>query len=140
MSVTAEDARDSAVQCIPPVRRRRTDDSGGMHYLESIPKRLVTLYLPLGVFVFVLLFPFYWMTITAFKSNEELLNYRDFNPLLVANPTFANIRKLLFETSYPGWLWNTMVIAVAMIPFLLAAILFSYFGLQRRRWQQGGGD
>ncbi|TIS83730.1 MAG: sugar ABC transporter permease, partial [Mesorhizobium sp.] len=26
------------------------------------------------------------------------------------------------------------------IPFLLAAILFSYFGLQRRRWQQGGGD
>ncbi|MGH8245480.1 MAG: sugar ABC transporter permease, partial [Gammaproteobacteria bacterium] len=27
-----------------------------------------------------------------------------------------------------------------MIPFLLAAILFSYFGLQRRRWQQGGAD
>ncbi|TIL79563.1 MAG: sugar ABC transporter permease, partial [Mesorhizobium sp.] len=27
-----------------------------------------------------------------------------------------------------------------MIPFLLAAILFSYFGLQRRKWQQGGGD
>ncbi|TIU62008.1 MAG: sugar ABC transporter permease, partial [Mesorhizobium sp.] len=24
--------------------------------------------------------------------------------------------------------------------FLLAAILFSYFGLQRRKWQQGGGD
>ena len=28
-------------------------------------------------------------------------------------------------------------IAVAMIPFLLAAILFSFFGLQRRKWQQG---
>jgi multiple sugar transport system permease protein len=27
-----------------------------------------------------------------------------------------------------------------MIPFLLAAIMFSYFGLQRRAWQQGGGD
>jgi multiple sugar transport system permease protein len=27
-----------------------------------------------------------------------------------------------------------------MIPFLLAAILFSYFGLQRRAWQQGGKD
>ncbi|HWD15647.1 MAG TPA: sugar ABC transporter permease, partial [Casimicrobiaceae bacterium] len=24
--------------------------------------------------------------------------------------------------------------------FLLAAILFSYFGLQRRAWQQGGKD
>jgi multiple sugar transport system permease protein len=27
-----------------------------------------------------------------------------------------------------------------MAPFLLAAILFSYFGLQRRRWQQGSRD
>jgi multiple sugar transport system permease protein len=26
------------------------------------------------------------------------------------------------------------------VPFLLGAILFSYFGLQRRRWQQGGED
>jgi len=27
-----------------------------------------------------------------------------------------------------------------MVPFLLAAILFSFFGLQRRVWQQGGAD
>ena len=37
-----------------------------------------------------------------------------------------------------GNLGEGAAIAVAMIPFLLAAILFSYFGLQRRRWQQGG--
>ena len=39
-----------------------------------------------------------------------------------------------------GALGEGAAIATAMIPFLLAAILFSYFGLQRRRWQQGGGD
>ena len=39
-----------------------------------------------------------------------------------------------------GQLGEGAAIAVAMIPFLLAAILFSYFGLQRRQWQQGGGD
>jgi multiple sugar transport system permease protein len=39
-----------------------------------------------------------------------------------------------------GALGEGAAIAVAMIPFLLAAILFSYFGLQRRRWQQGGRD
>jgi multiple sugar transport system permease protein len=39
-----------------------------------------------------------------------------------------------------GQLGEGAAIAVAMIPFLLSAILFSYFGLQRRRWQQGGGD
>ncbi len=39
-----------------------------------------------------------------------------------------------------GALGEGAAIATAMIPFLLAAILFSYFGLQRRRWQQGGSD
>jgi multiple sugar transport system permease protein len=39
-----------------------------------------------------------------------------------------------------GSLGEGAAIAVAMIPFLLAAILFSYFGLQRRKWQQGGVD
>ena len=31
-------------------------------------------------------------------------------------------------------------IAIAMVPFLLASIMFSYFGLQRRAWQQGTED
>ena len=39
-----------------------------------------------------------------------------------------------------GQLGEGAAIAVAMVPFLLAAILFSFFGLQRRRWQQGGGE
>ena len=39
-----------------------------------------------------------------------------------------------------GSLGEGAAIATAMIPFLLAAILFSYFGLQRRKWQQGGSD
>ena len=39
-----------------------------------------------------------------------------------------------------GALGEGAAIAIAMVPFLLAAILFSYFGLQRRAWQQGGAD
>src|SRR5829696_4531566 len=39
-----------------------------------------------------------------------------------------------------GSLGEGAAIATAMVPFLLAAILFSYFGLQRRAWQQGGTD
>jgi multiple sugar transport system permease protein len=36
-----------------------------------------------------------------------------------------------------GALGEGAALAIAMVPFLLAAILFSYFGLQRRAWQQG---
>ena len=39
-----------------------------------------------------------------------------------------------------GALGEGAAIAISMVPFLLAAILFSYFGLQRRAWQQGGSD
>jgi multiple sugar transport system permease protein len=39
-----------------------------------------------------------------------------------------------------GALGEGAAIAIAMVPFLLAAILFSFFGLQRRAWQQGGSD
>ncbi len=36
-----------------------------------------------------------------------------------------------------GYLGEGSAIATAMIPFLLAAIMISWFGLQRRKWQQG---
>jgi multiple sugar transport system permease protein len=48
---------------------------------------------------------------------------------------------LSFQRAIPGGsLGEGAAIAIAMVPFLLAAILFSYFGLQRRTWQQGGSD
>jgi len=48
---------------------------------------------------------------------------------------------LSFQRAIPGGsLGEGAAIAIAMVPFLLAAILFSYFGLQRRKWQQGGSD
>ncbi len=39
-----------------------------------------------------------------------------------------------------GELGEGAAIAVAMIPFLLAAIMFSWFGLQQRKWQQGAKE
>jgi len=48
---------------------------------------------------------------------------------------------LSFQRAIPGGsLGEGAAVATAMVPFLLAAILFSYFGLQRRAWQQGGKD
>ena len=48
---------------------------------------------------------------------------------------------LAFQRAIPGGdLGQGAAIATAMIPFLIAATLFSYYGLQRRKWQQGGED
>jgi multiple sugar transport system permease protein len=117
-----------------PVDPVVADDSVGMSYLHRTPQRLLTVYLPLGVFVLVLLFPFYWMTITALKPNAELNNFRDYNPFWPSNPTLQNIQYLLFETSYPGWLVNTMVVAVGSTILSLAASVFAAYAIERIRF------
>jgi len=105
----------------------------GMTYLESVPRRIVTLYLPLAVFLFVLLFPFYWMAITSFKPNNELLS-REGNPFLVIAPTLAHFEKLLFNTQYPEWMWNTIIVSVVATFTSLAASVFAAYAIERLRF------
>ena len=109
-------------------------DEGGMGYLQSVPRRLVVIYLPLMIFVFVLLFPFYWMAITAVKPNEEMTNFNDYSPFWVVNPTLQHIRYLLFETSYPGWLLNTVLISVAATFLSLLTAVFAAYAIERLRF------
>jgi multiple sugar transport system permease protein len=109
-------------------------DSVGMDFLESMPRRWVTTYIPLGAFIIILLFPFYWMVITAVKPNDELLSHEG-NPFWVFHPTLDHFKKLLFDTSYPDWLLNTMIVAVvATFISLLAAALAAY-AIERLRFR-----
>jgi multiple sugar transport system permease protein len=109
-------------------------DTVGMSYLETVPRKLVTVYLPLLVFLFVLLFPFYWMAITSVKPDAELLS-RDGNPFWVVAPTLHHFQKLLFETSYPQWLWNTLLVSVVSTFCSLAASVFAAYAIERLRFR-----
>ena len=109
-------------------------ESEGMDFLESRRRRWITAYLPVGVFLFVLLFPFYWMGITAFKPNEELLS-RDANPFWIKNPTLAHFNKLLFQTEYPSWLLNTMLVSVVATFVSLFAAVFAAYAIERLRFR-----
>jgi multiple sugar transport system permease protein len=106
-----------------------------MTYLVTRPRKLLTVYLPLCVFLFVLLFPFYWMAVTTFKPNDELYNFKAHNPLWVASPTLANIDKLLFHTQYPEWLFNTMAVAVAATALSLFASVLAAYAITRLRFK-----
>ncbi len=109
-------------------------DSGGMSYLVSLPRRIVTVYVPLGAFLLVLLFPFYWMAVTTFKPDAELLS-REGNPFWVKNPTLAHIKKLLFDTDYPAWLWNTILISVVATALSLVASVLAAYAIERLRFR-----
>ena len=84
--------------------------------------------------------------IAVVMTFSVLMTFTDFQLIYVltrGGPLNAThlMATLSFQRAIPGGsLGEGAAIAIAMIPFLLAAILFSYFGLQRRAWQQGGRD
>ena len=102
---------------------------------ESLPRKILTVYVPLIVFILVLLFPFYWMTITTLKPNNELYDYKNFNPLWVHSPTLQNVRKLLFDTDYPQWLMTTMGVAAAATAISVVSSVLAAYALQRLRFR-----
>jgi len=112
-----------------------SDDSDGMSYLESLPRRVVTLYIPLGLILIVLLFPFYWMALTSIKPDEQLIDMNTYNPFWVVHPTFKHISKLLFETQYPRWLWNTMYVAVGATTLSIIASVLAAYAIVRLRFK-----
>jgi multiple sugar transport system permease protein len=110
------------------------NDTSGMNYLQSLPRRWVTVYIPLAVFLFVLLFPFYWMSMTAFKPNAELLDSTG-NPFWISSPTLAHFSRLLFETPYPEWLLNTMIVSVVATVLSLVTSILAAYSIERLRFQ-----
>ncbi|MFO1146922.1 MAG: carbohydrate ABC transporter permease [Alsobacter sp.] len=117
-----------------PARPALTDTSEGMTYLDKLPQRVVRVYLPLFVIIVVLLFPFYWMALTAIKPDEQLIDMDTYNPFWVVGPTLKHINKLLFESSYPRWLWNTMYVSVAATFLSLVASVLAAYALVRIRF------
>ena len=102
---------------------------------DSRGRRMVTIYLPLACFVFILLFPFYWMGVSAFKPNAELYDFKTYNPFLIAKPTFDHIHHLLFNTAYPRWLVTTMTVAICSTILSLFASTLAAYAIQRLRFR-----
>ena len=108
-------------------------DTVGMSFLDTLPRKVVTVYLPLLVFLIVLLFPFYWMAITSVKPEAELLA-RDGNPFWVITPTLSHFHKLLFETAYPQWLWNTVLVSVVSTVVSPVVSVLAAYAIERLRF------
>jgi len=102
---------------------------------DSKARRMVTIYLPLACFLIILLFPFYWMTITSFKPNAELYDYKTHNPFWISSPTLDHIRLLLFNTAYPKWLMTTMMVAIGATILSLVSSTLAAYAIQRLRFK-----
>jgi multiple sugar transport system permease protein len=88
-------------------------------------------------------YPLLTPIIAVVMTFSVLFTFTDFQLIWVMTKGGpVNATHLMATYSYQrailgGYLGEGAAISTAMIPFLLAAILVSWFGLQRRKWQQG---
>jgi multiple sugar transport system permease protein len=91
-------------------------------------------------------YPLLTPIIAVVMTFSVLFTFTDFQLIKVlTNGGPAGATELMATMSYNtailgGKIGEGAAISTAMIPFLLAAIMVSWFGLQSKKWQQGGSD
>jgi multiple sugar transport system permease protein len=101
---------------------------------DTFRGRLFRVYIPVAIFTFVTLFPFYWMAITSIKSNSELLDHTK-NPLFVLQPNLQNYINLFSQTNFIRWMINSAVVATASTSISLFCSVLAGYSLARLRYR-----
>jgi multiple sugar transport system permease protein len=94
-------------------------------------------YSAVAFFVVIAAFPFYWMLITAFKTNSDLYNLSNIPFWFNDPPTLDHIRYLFQHTLFLRWLWNSLVIGVCVVAITLATSLPAGYALTRMAGRKG---
>jgi multiple sugar transport system permease protein len=76
-------------------------------------------------------FPFYWMLITAFKTDADLYNLKSNPYWFNASPTLEHLHYLFSETLFLQWLYNTAIIGVCVVVITLLVALPAGYSLAR---------
>ena len=92
-------------------------------------------YLPLSPYLFVVLFPFYWMIITTFKRDNDLYNLTGVPFWFKEPPTMSHVQLLLRDTLFVVWLKNSLLIGVCVVVLTLALGLPAAYALARMRFR-----
>ena len=88
-------------------------------------------YAALAFFVVLAAFPFYWMLITAFKTNADLYQVTNIPFWFNQPPTFEHFRYLFEQTLFGRWLLNSLIIGVCVVAITLATAIPAGYALTR---------
>jgi len=92
-------------------------------------------YLPLSPYIFVVLFPFYWMLITAFKRDRDLYNLTTAPFWFKEAPTLDHVQLLLQGTLFLTWMKNSLVVGALVVVITLLLALPAAYALARFKFR-----
>jgi len=96
-------------------------------------RRHVFMYGAITPYIFIAIFPIYWMAITAFKQDADLYRMDQFPLWFHLPPTWKNFTYLFNNTHFGAWIVNTMIIAVWVAVITLLAAVPAGYALARLR-------
>ncbi|MGH2562681.1 MAG: ABC transporter permease subunit, partial [Thermomicrobiales bacterium] len=89
-------------------------------------------YVLLGILLIFLLFPFYWVIVTAFKTDNQM---RTQESVFWPSPwTLEHFDFMLTQTDFVRWFWNTVQVAVVTCVISVFVGALGAYGLVRLRW------
>jgi multiple sugar transport system permease protein len=103
--------------------------------------RFVADHLGLVPFLVFILFPIYFMVLTAFKTDRELYDLNAVPFWIRDGVSLGHFRHLLFKTNFVRWLINSLVVSAAAMAASVAISILAAYGLARLRFpgRQGFG-
>ena len=102
--------------------------------LRRFLNQLLMPYIPLAIVLVVLLFPFYWMVLSSFKSLGEIFDFTT-APLWILNPTLDNYRFLFERIDFGRWTLNSIGVAVLTTAFSLVVSIAAGYAIARLRFR-----
>lgn len=99
--------------------------------MKSGNKRLwITFGIVVLVYLFIMVFPFFWIFITSFKTSGEIFGSGAFN-VIPANPTLENYKMILFEKGILRAIFNSLVVATTTTVYVIIVATFCSYAISR---------
>jgi len=97
-------------------------------------RQFVADHLGLVPFLLFILFPIYFMVLTAFKSDRELYDLQAVPFWIRDGVSLAHFRYLFFKTNFGRWLLNSLLTAAVTMAVSVAISILAAYGLARLRF------
>jgi multiple sugar transport system permease protein len=120
----------SGAEIVSP-RRLTLGEAGARRAHARAVRRHLLIYLGLAPFIILAIFPVFWMAITSFKTDNDLVNPTVFPFWFHQAPTLAHFTYLFAHTYFADWCYNTFLIAACVSAITLLTAVPGGYALAR---------
>jgi multiple sugar transport system permease protein len=91
---------------------------------------LITFGVFVAVYLFAMIFPFFWIFVTSFKTSGEIFGTGAFR-IIPEDPTLRNYLTVLFDKGILKAIINSLIVATVTTVYIVAVATFSAYAISR---------